>query len=94
MLYQKNCRCRTRDPLLAQLAYAGFDASGGGGRKVTELSTEKMAEIGRDFAFRAPLKEAGLRRGRAALRPWSSNAVHSPIENTRRDRYYGDLEDV
>ena len=80
--------------VFAQLAYAGFDASGGGGRKVTELSTEKMAEIGRDFVHSVRLlKEAGCDGAELHCAHGSFlNAVHSPIENTRQDRYGGDLE--
>ena len=61
---------------------------------MTELSTEKMAEIGRDFVHSVRLlKEAGCDGAELHCAHGSFlNAVHSPIENTRQDRYGGDLE--
>ncbi|MBQ9942315.1 MAG: NADH:flavin oxidoreductase [Christensenellaceae bacterium] len=46
--------------VIAQLAYAGFDAGGGGGKDIHDLSDEQMAEMGDCFIRSAQLcKQAG-----------------------------------
>lgn len=79
--------------LFVQLAHAGFDAGGGGGRDIHDLSDEQMHAMGQAFvrAVRR-VKEAGCDGVELHCAHGSFlNAVGAAASNHRAGRYGGDL---